>query len=145
MAVEKILSAASITDKTIQGQITLVSQQHEALDKLVATLIVNFGIRHVSDSECKALGADENSIVYDDGRFGVSVESLRGFLDDLGNFVVDCVEALEAEELRSIILNLSRSMLNLICGIGSISAERNLRNEADAALPLVLPHELVNL
>ena len=81
----------------------------------------------------------------DDGRFGVSVESLRGFFDDLGTFVVDCVEALEAEELRSLLLDLGRSVLKLKCGIGSISAERDSRNEAGAALPAVLPHEIVKL
>ena len=59
----------------------LMSQQHEALERLVATLIDIFGIRHVSDSEREALGADENWIGSDDGRFGVSVDSLRGFLD----------------------------------------------------------------
>ena len=36
-------------------------------------------------------------------------------------------------------------MLKLICGIGSISAERDLRNESGADLPAVLPHKLVRL
>ena len=36
-------------------------------------------------------------------------------------------------------------MLKLICGIGSIFAERDSRSEAGAALPAVLPHELVKL
>ena len=36
-------------------------------------------------------------------------------------------------------------MLKLICGIGSISAERDSSNEAGAAIPAVIPHELVKL
>ena len=44
MAVENILSVASITENTIQGQITLVSCQNEALDKLVSELIENFRV-----------------------------------------------------------------------------------------------------
>ena len=78
-------------------------------------------------------------------RFGVSVESLCGFLDRFGTFVVDCVESLKSEQLQYLLLNLGRSMLNLICGIGSISAERYLKNEAGAAITTVLPHELVKL
>ena len=53
----------------------------------------------------------------DDGRFSVSVESLRGFLDELGTFVVDCVEALEKEKIRYILLDLGRSVMKLIYGI----------------------------
>ena len=64
----------------------------------------------------------------DDGHFGVSVESLHVFLDDLGTFVVDCVEALEAEELRYLLLDLGHSVLKLICDIVSISAESIPRN-----------------
>ena len=71
-----------------------MSQQREALEKLVATLTDDFGVQHVSDSEREALGADKNSILSDDGRFGVSVESLCGFLDNLGTFVVENVEGL---------------------------------------------------
>ena len=145
MAVEKIFSVASIDAKTLQGQTTLVSQKRESLEKLVSTLTDDFGVQHVSDSESEALGADENPIVSDDGRFGVSVESIFGFLDDLGTSFVDYVEALEAEELRYLFLNLGHSVMKLICSIVSISAERDPRNEAEAALPAVLPHELVKL
>ena len=89
MAVENISSVASIAAKTLQGQTTRVSQQCEALEKLVATLNEKFGIRNVIDSESEELGADKNSIVSDNGCFGVSVDSLCGLLDDLGTFVVD--------------------------------------------------------
>ena len=64
----------------------------------------------------------------DNGRFGVSLESLRGFLDDLRNFFVDCVEVPKVEELRSLLLDLGLSVLNIICGIGSISDKRDSRN-----------------
>ena len=99
IAVENISSVASIAAKTLQGQTTLVSNHREALGKLVSTLTNDFGVLHVSDSERKALGADKNSIMSDDGHFGVSVESLRGFMDGIGTFVVDFVKALKAEEL----------------------------------------------
>ena len=122
-----------------------MSQQREALEKIVATLTDEFGVQHVSDSEREALGADKNSIVSDNGRFGVSVESLRGFLDNLRTFDVDCVEALKAEELRSLLLDLGCSVLNLICGIGYISDKRDSRNESGATLPVVVPHDIVKL
>ena len=145
MDIEKISSVASIDVKTLQGQTTLVSLHCESFKNLVATLTDDFGVRHVSDSECEVLGADKNSIVSDEGRFGVSVEGICGFLDDLGTVVVDCLEALEAEELQYILLNLGRSVLKLICGIGYIYSERDSRNEAGAAPPSVLPLELVKL
>ncbi|KAI9916310.1 hypothetical protein PsorP6_016741 [Peronosclerospora sorghi] len=63
MAVEKISSVDSIASKTLQGHTTLVSQQREALEKLVATLIKIFNARYINDSEREALGADENSIL----------------------------------------------------------------------------------
>ena len=99
MAAEKISSVASIASNNIQGKRTLVSKQIEALENLIATLTNDFGFQHVSGSEREALGADKNSIVSDNGRFGVSVESLCGFLDNFGTFVVEYVEALEAEEI----------------------------------------------
>ena len=97
MAVEKISSVVSIAAKNLQGQMTLVSQQREAFEKLVATLTNNFGVQHVSDSKREALGADKNSIVSDDSHFGVSVDKFCDFLDDLGTFVVGCAKALQAE------------------------------------------------
>ena len=81
MAVEKILSVASIATKTLQDQTTRASQQSEALEKFVDTLIDNFYVQHISDSESKAIGADENSIVSKDVHFGVSIESLYGILE----------------------------------------------------------------
>ena len=69
MDVEKISTVTSITAKTLQGQTTLVSQQGEELEKLVATFIDDFGVRNVSDSERKALRADKKSIVSDNSRF----------------------------------------------------------------------------
>ena len=99
MAVEDISSVESIAAKNLQVQTTLVSQQCEAFEKLVATLTDAFDVRHVSDSEPEALGADDNSIVSDHGCLGVSVDSLHSLLDEIGTFVVDCIEALEAEEL----------------------------------------------
>ena len=80
-----------------------------------------------------------------DSCFSVSVESISAFLEDLGTFVVDCVEELEAEELQSLLLDLSRIVLKLICSIGSICAERDLRNEYGANLNGVLTYELVRL
>ena len=97
MAAEKISSVASIASNNIQGKRTLVSKQIEALENLIATLTNDFGFQHVSGSEREALGADKNSIVSDNGRFGVSVESLRGCLENLGTFVVDCFKAIEGE------------------------------------------------
>ena len=145
MAAEKISSVASIASNNLQGQRMLVSKQIEALENLIATLTNDFGFQHVSGSGREALGSDKNSIVSDNGRFGVSVESLRGFLDNLRTFYVDCVEALKAEELRSLLLDLGCSVLNLICGIGYISDERDSRNESGATLPVVLPHDIVKL
>ena len=49
MAVEKILSVAYITAKTIQCQTMIVSQQREALENLVDTLIDNLSVQNVSD------------------------------------------------------------------------------------------------
>lgn len=81
MVVEKISGVASITSKTLQGQTTLVSHQRQALEKLAATLIDDFSVGLVSDSEREALRADDNSIVSADGRFATNVDGIRGFLD----------------------------------------------------------------
>ena len=80
-----------------------------------------------------------------DGRFAINLEGIRGFLDDLGTFVVNCIEALTAEELQSFLVDLGRNVLKLISGIESISAERDSTNEAGAALPPVLPYQLEKL
>ena len=50
MAVEKILSVASMASKTLQGQTMILSRHREALEKCAATLIDNFDVRHVIDS-----------------------------------------------------------------------------------------------
>ena len=84
MAVKNILSVASTASKTLQGQTMILSRHREALEKCADTLIHNFDVRHVIDSERKALGTDNNSIVSDDNSLGVSVESLHSFLDYLG-------------------------------------------------------------
>ncbi|KAI9922771.1 hypothetical protein PsorP6_000859 [Peronosclerospora sorghi] len=138
-------SVASIAAKTLQGHTTLVSQQREDLEKLVATLIKLFNARYINDSECEALGADDNSILSTDGRFRLNTDDIRGFLEDLGTFVVDCVETLTEEDLRSLLLDLGHAVLKLISGIGSLSDERSSTNEAGTALPAVLPHQLVQL
>ena len=145
MSVENILSVSSITAKTLLGQINLVSQHREALEKLVSILTDSFGVQHVSNSEREALRDDKNLIVSDNGRFDVSVESLCGFLDNIGTFVFDRVKVLEAKGLQYLLLDLSRITLKLICGIGSIYDERDSRNEAGAGLPTVISHELVKL
>ncbi|KAI9908967.1 hypothetical protein PsorP6_015235 [Peronosclerospora sorghi] len=145
MAPNKISSVASIAAKTLQGHTTLVSQQREALEKLVATFIKLFNARYINDSEREALGAEDNSILSTDGRFGLNKDDIPGFLEDLGTFVVDWVETLTEEDLRSLLLDLGHTVLKLISGIGSISAERSSTNEAVTALPAVLPHQLVQL
>ncbi|KAI9916373.1 hypothetical protein PsorP6_017080 [Peronosclerospora sorghi] len=126
MAVEKISSAASIAAKTLQGHTTLVSQQREALEKLVATLIKLFNARYINYSEREALGADENSILSTDGRFSLNTDDIQ-------------------EDVRSLLLDLGHAFLKLISGIGSLSAERSSTNEAGTALPAVLSHQLVQL
>ena len=60
MAVEKILSVAYIAANTLQGQTAIVSWQREAMEKIIAILTDDFGVRHVSDSKREALGADED-------------------------------------------------------------------------------------
>ena len=94
IAIENIYSVAYIASKTLQGQTTLVSQQRESLENLVATLTDDFDVRHFIYSDCKALGYDKNSIVSDDGRVVVSVDILCGFLEYLGTFFFYCVEVL---------------------------------------------------
>lgn len=81
MAVESISSFAVKAAKTLQGHTTLVSQQRQALEKLVATLIGKFSVQIVSDSEREALRDDDNWILSADGRFALHVDDIRGFLD----------------------------------------------------------------
>ena len=71
----------------------------------------------------------------DDVRFGSSVAILRGFLDDLGTFLLTV-----SKHSRQSNLDIFFS-----ASVASISAERDLSNEADADLPAVLPYELVDL
>ncbi|KAI9901006.1 hypothetical protein PsorP6_019314 [Peronosclerospora sorghi] len=111
MTVEKISSVASIAAKTLQGHTTPVSQQREALEKLVATLIKLFKTRYMNDSEREELGADDNSILSTDGRFSLNTDDIRG---DLGTFVVNCVETLTEAYPRSLLLDLGHAVLKLI-------------------------------
>lgn len=94
MLVLKISSVAVIASKSLQSHSKLVYQQCEALEKLHATLIDIFSVRLVSDSERDALGANENLILSTDGHLCLNVDDILVLLEDLGTFVVDCVESL---------------------------------------------------
>jgi hypothetical protein len=81
MVVEKISGIALIAAKTIQSHETLVSQQREALNTFVNTLINAFKVQVVKDSDREEIEAQENIILSFDACYFVNVDSNHEFLE----------------------------------------------------------------
>ena len=82
----------------------------------------------------------------DSADYAVSFVSIRGFMEDLGFFVKDCLAAMDNRNCDTLLQLSAAAIIGLVDGITAIVGERNEDKGAyiDAA-PNILPHQLVRI
>jgi hypothetical protein len=137
------VSTFNVCLKKIQGLTTLLCEQKHRIDELSKTLIEEgyvdgpFDAFDENNAECVICG-----------KFRVTYESARKFIQDQGPFVGSLLAKLEAEDHQSYVdavKSIALLFANSVDGLSAIVAERNARNEPTDTLPPVLPHDLLLL
>jgi len=132
--------------RSIQGLTTLVLQQQNAMDNLIASFIDDVGVTGLLTAESIA-NIDPSTHVIS-GRYAVALSSVRKFLVGLASWADTLLN--EADEGNQNDLQHDIALIYVIAydQIHEIYAYRDRNNNAMAdlgSIPPVLPHELVEL
>lgn len=145
MFCQKISTEATITFRSLEGLTTIVAQQREGLRRLhdvYARLLKASGPLSMEE----AMAVDRAiAVVSKDQKYSLKISDVEAVLEDLGLFVAGKIEETGAEAMAELLKSLAVCTVNLIAGVISIVAERDLSNEAAMEMPPVLPHQLVML
>jgi hypothetical protein len=142
-SLHSFVSTFNLCLKKIQGLTTLLCEQKHRIDELSKTLIEEgyldgpFDVFDENNAECVICG-----------KFRVTYESAKKFIQDQGPFVNSLLAKLEAEDHQSYVdavKSIALLFANSVDGLSAIVAERNARNEPTDTLPPVLPHDLLLL
>lgn len=145
LALDRVATELTDVVTRLQGLTTLLSQQAAQLQALIVTLN---GLCRISGphDEAAIAAIDESSTVLR-GSYSVNVSDARAYLEDLGSFVLQSLEELDANEVGVLERSIAGLFAGLVDGVSGVLAQRDLNNEADdnaESLP-VLPHLLVNI
>ena len=146
LVVHEISGIAAIACKSLQGHSTLLCNQHHTLKRLVIDINCKVGIVGIlSEVQCGAISEATHQLS-DSAGYAVSFVAVRGFMEDLGFFVKERLEAMDSGNCDMLLQLSAPAILGLVDGIIAIVAERNEDNEAYIDNdPSVLPHQIVRI
>ena len=142
----EITGIAAILCKSLKGHSTLMCNQHHTLKRLVLDINSKIGIvGSLSEVQRDAISKETHQLS-DSCDYVVPFVAVRGFMEDLGFFVKDCLAAMDNGNCDTLLQLSEATILVLVDGISAVVVERNEGNEAyiDAA-PSVLPHQIVRI
>ena len=146
LVVHEIAGIDAILCKSLQGNSTLLCNQHHTLKRLVLDINSKVGIVGSFSEVHRGAISETTHQLSNSANYAVSFVSVRSFMDDLGLFVKDCLDEMGNGNC-DMMLQLSETAIHgLVIGISAVVAERNEDNEAYIeAAPSVLPHQLLRI
>ncbi|GMH36905.1 hypothetical protein BSKO_04778 [Bryopsis sp. KO-2023] len=147
MVVEKVTNLSVKTFRGLEGLATLLSQQRSELVILksrLCDLVPTEG--PLTGGRRVQLVNDDNYVLSSDKQFATNLVDVRGFVEDMGSFVLNIIQEVPEVEMNEIYRDYAWVHSSLVGGIAAIVAERDSDNRPDhSELPPVLPHQLVVL
>ena len=146
LVVHEIAGIVAISCRSLQGHGVLLCNQHQTLKRLVDEIILKTGaVGNLSEAQRGAIDETTHQLS-DSGNYSISFTAISGFIEDMGMFAKDRLEAMNSDNRDMLLRSTTLAILELVDGISAIVAERTEGNECylDAA-PDVLPHQLVRV
>jgi hypothetical protein len=137
---------AAVTFCFIQGLITLVLQQRNALDNLIASFINDVGVTGPLTAKL-IVNIDPLTHVIS-GRYVVALSSIREFLVGLASWADTLLNEADESDQTDLQHDIALVYVTACDRIHEISAYQDRNNNAMAdpgSIPPVLPHELIEL
>ncbi len=135
-----------VTFRFIQGWTTLVLQQRNALDNLIASFIDNVAV--IGPFTAESITNINPSTHVISGRYAVFMSSVWEFLIGLASWVDTLLNEVDESDENDLQHDIALVYVTAYDRIHEISAYRDRNNNAMAdpnSIPPVLPHELVEL
>jgi hypothetical protein len=137
---------AAVTFCSIQGLTTLVLQQRNALDNLIASFIDDVGV--IGPLTAESIANIDPSTHIINGHYAIVLSSVREFLVGLASWVDTLLNEADESDQNALQHDIALVYVTACDKIHEISTYRDRNNDAMAdlgSIPPVLPHELVEL
>ena len=128
--VSKVLQEATITFRSLEGLLTLVSHQREGILKLTSTIASWFCASEiVSEEEADAINLESN-VLSEDKKYSIEICIVKDLLADLGSFVITAMDEIGVDKKAVVVKSLTTCSVELIAGLTRTVAERDSQNDA---------------
>ena len=125
LVVHEIACIAVISCKSLQGHITMLCSHHHTLKPLVLNINRTVGIVGILSEVQHGAISEATHQLSDSADYAVSFFAVRGFMEDLGFFVKDCLAAMDNRNCETLLKLSAAAILVLVDGISAIVAEQN--------------------
>ena len=144
--VHEIAGMAAKTCRSLQGRSTLLCNQHEHIKQLVTGISYKLGIVGPLSEDQHANFHVNRHKISASGNFGVGLDNVKVFLEDLGSFVSGQLAEMLVDDRIPVLRDIAAATLGLVDDVSGVVAERDENNNAFLSQALaVLPHQLVQV
>lgn len=144
--IQELVERVEKTFAAVQGLNTLVCEQRGQFAKLARDIRSSTKVKGPLTGTEKA-EIDVRSIegkAFVNGDYAVEWDDAISCIEDGGAFVVTEMDKLDDPKKAIVVSTFANFALNLVCGISSIVAERDMQNNAADELPPVLPIKMLD-